>query len=113
MTTIAVLFAGSLFFRWMFLGMTWCEDRARRQMLRELARIKHKHRSRAPGGSAQTGGARSPNIRRRLNWTGVEHNTLAAPPVPPSLVGAGDSRIGAAPARLPIPALTMFEGWRP
>lgn len=57
MTTALFLFGASLVVRWWYLAMNWYEFRARRQMLRGVARWKleqRKSRSRTSGGSTNS-----------------------------------------------------------
>lgn len=99
MTTALAFFVASLVARWAWVLMTWGEARAHSQMLRAVARAKHKHRSRpAPGFDVAPDIVPQASAATRV---GVEpaSSKAEAPPAPQILVGADAFPPQAAPTR--------------
>jgi hypothetical protein len=85
--TVTILFGASLVVRWWYLAMNWFEGRARRQMLRGVARWKleqRKSRSRTSGGFTSSDVGRPPGLRPRVGRPGLSAPP-DAPPVCPEL----------------------------
>jgi hypothetical protein len=97
--TFLVCFAASLTVKPVWLLMTWRQERARSHMLRQIARIKHQHRSRTPGGSGQTDSRALPQVALSFQ-AGVERSRTTAPPAPENLVGVAAFPPQAAPTRV-------------
>ena len=108
MSGAALVFSASLVLRWLFVAASWLQERERRRMLRNIARIKL--RSRTPGGSTNTGrlvpqpspgragvepdvaGTTAPPAHSSVSGAAVHHPGTAVPGSPLDPVDAGVSR---------------------